>query len=144
MEDVCHGLATAQVICLDGEWEQVAHLVHAQPHELFSPLRMDLSRVVAVLTAKRWDGVVPLVVFLGCETWARQPKQAVLWIATDHSVMHTMGIPVTTRRRTAPSETQEKACKRRIDGDFLCANYYIPRSGWRPVHIRRRNNSIFM
>ena len=111
MEDVCHGIATAQVMYLDGEWEDVAHLVQAQPHELFSPLRMDLSRVAAVLTAKRWDGVVPLVVFLGCDTWARelsvlirerQPKQAVLVIATDTSrkgPLHTMGTHLTTSRR---------------------------------------------
>ena len=55
MEDVCHGIEKAQVVYLDGDWEDVAHIVQAQPHELFSPLRMDLSRVAAVLTAKRWD-----------------------------------------------------------------------------------------
>jgi hypothetical protein len=59
------------------------------PHEVFSAVNMDLTRVASSLSSKRWNGKRPVVVFFRCEEWMkdisklirnRQPKQAVILI----------------------------------------------------------------
>ena len=89
-----HYILTHQVVMVDGILDEILPLIPARQRcEIFSTIRMDLSRVTSVLKSKQWDGSVPVVVFVGCETWIhelallildRQANQAVVWI-TDGS-----------------------------------------------------------
>ena len=61
-----HGILTHQVVMVDGILDEILPLIPARQRcEIFSAIRMDLSRVTSVLNSKQWDGSVPVVVFVG-------------------------------------------------------------------------------
>jgi hypothetical protein len=93
MNKVLRGIARHEVILLNGDniRDLMAEYVYCKyVHETFSAINMDLDRVSSVLSAKRWDGTRPVVVFFRCEAWIkeisplirdRQPKQAVILVS---------------------------------------------------------------
>jgi hypothetical protein len=92
MKKVIAGVRQHQVILLKGDniRDVLTEYVYPRfPHEAFSAVNMDLTRVASSLSSKRWDGKRPVVVFFRCEQWMkdiatlirnRQPKQAVILV----------------------------------------------------------------
>ena len=92
MKKIIIGLQKHQVVLVKGDSvrDLLAEFVYTKfPHEAFSAVNMDLTRVASSLSSKRWDGKRPVVVFFRCEQWMkdistlirnRQPKQAVILV----------------------------------------------------------------
>ena len=93
MNKVLKGITNHEVILLNGDniRDLMTEYVYCKyVCETFSAVNMDLDRASAVLSAKRWDGTRPAVVFFRCEAWMkelsplirnRQPKQAVILVS---------------------------------------------------------------
>ena len=94
MNKVVNGIRKHQVILLKGDniRDVLKEYVYPKfPHESFSTVNMNLTRVSSSLSSKRWDGKRPVIIFFRCEQWMkdisklirnRQPNQAVI-IVTD-------------------------------------------------------------
>ena len=101
MNKVLKGIANHEVVLLNGDniRDVMTEYVYSKyAHETFSAVKMDLKRVEAVLSAKRWDGTRPVVVFFRCEEWmkeiaplirSRQPKQSVVLISDGEYMTNT-------------------------------------------------------
>ena len=92
MKKVITGIQKHQVILLRGDniRDLLTQYVYPKfPHEAFSAINMDLTRVASCLASKRWNGKIPVAVFYRCEQWMkdismlirkRQPNQAIILI----------------------------------------------------------------
>jgi hypothetical protein len=101
MNKLLKGIANHDVVLLNGDHIRdimTEYIYCKYAHETFSALKMDMNRVAAVLSAKRWDGTRPVVVFFRCEEWMkeiallirnRQPKQAVVLISDGEYMSNT-------------------------------------------------------
>ena len=101
MQKVLQGIKNNEVILLEGDdlRDVLQEYVYCNyPHETFSAINMNMERVAASLSSKRWDGTLPVVVFYRCEAWIkeisklireRQPKQAVIIVSDGVYTSHT-------------------------------------------------------
>ena len=162
MKKVIIGIQKHQVILLKGDSirDVLAGYVYPKfPHESFSAVNMDLTRVASSLSSKRWDGKRPVIVFFRCEQWMkdlsilirnRQPKQAVILVtdgeytsstqlmkalATVHVVIGKMPATIFSLLKKGPSADAEK----RYKGAIECTD---TRTVINQIHYSNQDNDV--
>jgi hypothetical protein len=142
MKKVIIGIQKHQVILLKGDSIRdvlTGYVYPKFPHQSFSAVNMDLTRVASSLSSKRWDGKRPVIVFFRCEQWMkdlsilirnRQPNQAVILVtdgeytsstqlmkalATVHVVIGKMPATIFSLLKKGPSVDAEKRYKGAIE-----------------------------